>query len=108
MRPMEILVALRDAAMVFFAFLFDPPESSILAVKMEDVRVLTSRRSEMMVMKLMRRTTEEDIRRGRWVYMGPSTVAEVELSPKSIFTRNISIRGSWSNFLFSQARTLRD
>lgn len=63
-RPWVSLINIRDAAMIFFTFLFGLRESIIQTIKKVDVWVLTARICEILVTKLEGRTTEEVIRRG--------------------------------------------
>ena len=65
MRDEASFASIRDASMVFFAFIFGLRESSILAVRREDVREVSSGHCEVMVQILKGRTTQEALQRAR-------------------------------------------
>ena len=89
----------RDAAFVIFAFIFGLRKSSVLEVKMEDIRCLDNMRMEIIVRKLKGRTAQEAIRRGPRTYRVPSSL-QVS-TPLSLMTKYVSMRASSSGYLFA-------
>lgn len=93
------LVCVRDVAMVVFAFVFGLRESSVMGIRVDDVRVLTARKCEVIVRKVKGRTSEEALRRGPRVYAVPEEVENP--TPLSVLEKFVSLRSSSSEFLFS-------